>query len=214
MFFIATIPSVVLALAILKLPESPRWLVMRGHLKDAKQVLLKVSNNNEEAESRLHDIKLAVGIDPNCNEDIATFKQDAGDQGATSKDKLLLATIGVGVTRTIFITASTFFINKAGRRKLLLTSVGGMIVALLGLGFALTIIVHQSHDQNAVWPLWLSIGVGVAVNRATNATVSMIFLSLKDAITIGEAFFLFAGRKSRDADVELQKTGKDGARVM
>nr|GEY82892.1 probable polyol transporter 6 [Tanacetum cinerariifolium] len=177
--------------------------------------------------------------------------------GVTSKDKLLLATIGVGVTRTIFITASTFFINKAGRRKLLLTSVGGMIVSLVGLGFALTIIVHQSHDQNAVWPLWLSIdicylyvvffsmglapvtwvysseifplklraqgaGVGVAVNRATYATMSMTFLSLKDAITIGGALFLFAemeqvftrGRKSRDADVELQKTGKDGARVM
>nr|GEZ07691.1 probable polyol transporter 6 [Tanacetum cinerariifolium] len=199
-----------------------------GHLKDAKQVLLKVSNNNEEAESRLHVIKLAVRVDPNCNEDIATFKQDARGQGVTSKDKLLLATIGVGVTRTIFITSSTFFINKAGRRKLLLTSVGGMIVALVGLGFGLTIIVHQSRDQNAVWPLWLSIdtcylyvmffsmgpapvtlvysseifplklraqgaGVGVAVNRATNATMSMTFLSLKDAITIGGALFLFAG---------------------
>ncbi|GJV69229.1 probable polyol transporter 6 [Tanacetum coccineum] len=326
MFFIAAIPSVVLALAILKMPESPRWLVMRGHLKDAKQVLLKVTNNKEEAESRLHDIKLAVGIDPNCNEDIVTFKQDTRGQGVwkelllrptppvrwvllaaigihffehatgieavvlysprifkkagvTSKDKLLLATIGVGVTKTIFITASTFFIDKAGRRKLLLTSVGGMIVALLGLGFALTI-VDQSHDQNVVWALWLSIatcylyvmffsmglapvtwvysseifplklraqgaGVGVAVNRATNATVSMTFLSLIDAITIGGAFFLFAGmsvlawiffffflpetkgrsleemeqvftrgRKSRDTDVELQKTGKDGVRVM
>nr|GEX67699.1 probable polyol transporter 6 [Tanacetum cinerariifolium] len=154
-----------------------------------------------------------------------------------------------------------------------------MIVSILGLGFALTI-VDQSHDQNVVWALWLSIatcylyvmffsmgivlvtwvysseifplklkaqgaGVVVAVKRATNATVSMTFLSLIDAIIIGGAFFVFVGmsvmawiffffflpetkgrsleemeqvftrgRLSKDTDVELQKTGMDGARVI
>nr|XP_043607642.1 probable polyol transporter 6 [Erigeron canadensis] len=274
MFIIATIPSIALALGILKMPESPRWLVMRGHLRDAKQVLLEVSHTKEEAQSRLQDIKLAAGIDLNCNDDHVTLKQQTRGKGVwkelllrptppvrwmllaaigihffehatgieavilysprifkkagvKSKDKLLLATIGVGVTKTIFITISTFFIDKAGRRKLLLTSVGGMIVALLGLGMALTI-VNQAHDQKVVWALWLSIatcylyvmffslglapvtwvysseifplklraqgaGIGVAVNRATNATVSMTFLSMSNAITIGGAFFLFAG---------------------
>lgn len=274
MFTIAAIPSLGLAVGILVMPESPRWLVMRGRLRDAKNVLLKVSNTKEEAQSRLEDIKLAVGIDPNCSDDFVTLKQQTVGKGVwkelilrptppvrwvllaaigihffehatgieavvlysprifkkagvTSKDKLLLATIGVGVTKTVFITASTFFIDKAGRRKLLLTSVAGMLVALLGLGFALTI-VHQSHDQRVVWALWLSIAtcyiyvmffsiglapvtwvysseifplklraqgasIGVAVNRATNATVSMTFLSLINAITIGGAFFMFAG---------------------
>ena len=35
--------------------------------------------------------------------------------------------------------------------------------------------------------------IGVAVNRLTNATISMSFLSIYKAITIGGAFFMFAG---------------------
>ncbi|KAL2498466.1 putative polyol transporter 6 [Abeliophyllum distichum] len=35
--------------------------------------------------------------------------------------------------------------------------------------------------------------ISVAVNRMMNATVSMTFLSLSDAITIGGAFYLYAG---------------------
>ncbi|XP_071694927.1 probable polyol transporter 6 [Rutidosis leptorrhynchoides] len=273
MFLIATVPSIGLALGVLLMPESPRWLVMQGHLGDAKTVLSEVSNTKEEAQSRLHDIKLAVGIESNCDNDIVTLKQQTGGKGVWKElllrptppvrwvllaaigihffehatgieavilygpkiftkagvkhDKLFLANIGIGLTKLVFITASTFYIDKAGRRRLLLTSVGGMIVALSALGFALTI-VHQSHDQKVVWALWLSIAtcylyvmffsiglgpitwvysseifplklraqgasIGVAVNRATNATVSMTFLSSTNAITIGGAFFLFAG---------------------
>ena len=35
--------------------------------------------------------------------------------------------------------------------------------------------------------------LGVAVNRVTNGVISMTFISLYEAITIGGAFFLFAG---------------------
>ncbi|KHN36113.1 Putative polyol transporter 6, partial [Glycine soja] len=142
--------------------------------------------------------------------------------GVTSKDKLLLTTIG-----------PLFFIHRVGRRPLLLVSNGGMICIINAvLGFSLTM-VDTSHEE-LLWALSLSIvkillkyllklqhiyvaffnlGLGpitwvyssqifplklrakgasieVAVNRLTNAAISMSFISIYNAITIGGAFFL------------------------
>ncbi|XVF15735.1 hypothetical protein REPUB_Repub09cG0181300 [Reevesia pubescens] len=273
MLGIAAIPSLILAFGIMKMPESPRWLVLEGRLRDARNILLLISNSKEEAESRFQSIKEAAGIDPNCIEDVIKppsihhgqgvwkelfvrptptvrwilvaalgihfFEHATGIEavilysprifnkaGVTNKSKLLIATVGVGLTKTTFILIATIFLDRVGRRRLLLTSVGGMVVALTTLGFALTM-VQQSGEQlywalglciastyifvaffsiglgpitwvysSEIWPLKLraqGASVGVAVNRLMNAVVSMSFISIYKAITIGGAFFMFAG---------------------
>ncbi|KAK1363588.1 putative polyol transporter 6 [Heracleum sosnowskyi] len=272
MLGLAAVPSLLLAFFILRLPESPRWLVMQGRLGEAKRVLLQVSNSEHEAQVRFSDIKSAAGIDENCTGDNVKVKNSNGQNiwkelilrpsppvrwmllaaigihffehatgieavvlygprifkkaGIHSKNKLLLAQVGTGITRIIFITIATFLLDKVGRRKLLLTSVGGMIFALVGLGLGLTIVEHSK--EKLVWALSLCIGatytyvmffsvglapitwvysseifplrlraqghsIGVAVNRLMNATISITFISIYKAITIGGAFFMFAG---------------------
>ncbi|XP_030975619.1 probable polyol transporter 6 [Quercus lobata] len=273
MLGIAAIPSLALAFGIVKMPESPRWLVMQGRLGDAKKILLRVSNTKEEAEARFRDIKTAAGIDENCLEDIVKlpsknrgegvwkelllrpspsvrwilmaaigihfFEHATGIEavvlysprifktaGITGKDKLLLATVGVGLTKATFILIATLFLDKFGRRRLLLTSTSGMVLALTILGFSLTMVEHS--EERLVWALSLSIvatytyvaffsiglgpitwvysseifplklraqgaSIGVAVNRVMNAVVSMSFISIYKAITIGGSFFIFAG---------------------
>jgi len=99
----------------------------------------------------IHFFQQASGIDAVVLYSPKIFDK-AGIKGDTH---LLLATIAVGFVKTMFILVATFMLDRYGRRPLLLTSVGGMVVSLLTLAVSLTIIDHSNTKLN--WAIGLSI---------------------------------------------------------
>ncbi|PKA58197.1 Polyol transporter 5 [Apostasia shenzhenica] len=67
--------------------------------------------------------------------------------GLKTNSKKLGATVAVGFTKTIFILVSTFFLDRVGRRPLLLSSAGGMILSLLALASALFVIDRRPEGE-------------------------------------------------------------------
>ncbi|XP_039777802.1 polyol transporter 5-like isoform X2 [Panicum virgatum] len=60
MFAAGALPPVFLAAGVLAMPESPRWLVMRGRHGEARAVLARTSDTPAEADLRLEEIKQVV----------------------------------------------------------------------------------------------------------------------------------------------------------
>ncbi|XP_042449028.1 polyol transporter 5-like [Zingiber officinale] len=271
MLGVGAIPSVFLTVGVLAMPESPRWLVLRGRLREASRVLKMISDTPDEARLRLEEIKAAAGIPAECDDDctvhrgsadlekavwkelllrptpavrrmlltavgIHFFQQASGidsvvlysprvfeKAGIREKNKLLETTVAVGFTKTLFILVATFLLDRVGRRPLLLGSTGGMLFSLLGLGIGLTLVDHGREAAVGLcvasiltYVAFFSIGMGpitwvygseilplrvraqgasiaVAVNRVTSGIITMTFISLYKAITIGGSFFLYAG---------------------
>ena len=81
MLGLAAIPSTIMLVGFLNLPESPRWLAMNGHSQKALAVLEMIRNSEEEARDELREIVNALPLGAG-----AESAEDAGDYGTPSHD--------------------------------------------------------------------------------------------------------------------------------
>jgi SP family galactose:H+ symporter-like MFS transporter len=168
MLGLAAVPSIILALAMWRLPSSPRWLVARGSMDKARSVLGRIRRPSE-IDAEVKEIKrslekqkgsgvllshpmlrmaLFVGIG------LAVFQQLTGINtviyyaptifefaGFKTAGFSILATVGVGLVNVAFTLLAIRLIDRVGRRPLLLGGVAGQIVGLVILGLAFQL--HQ-----------------------------------------------------------------------
>jgi sugar porter (SP) family MFS transporter len=164
MLGVAAIPGAVLAIGMLTVPRTPRWLMLRGHDGEARSVLERLREGDEDADvdAEVRDIEeanekergatvrrlvkpalrpmLAVGIV------LAIAQQFVGvntviyyaptilSDTGMGNSAALAGTLIVGVTNLVFTIVAVALLDKVGRRALLLTGTVGLLLGLLVLG--------------------------------------------------------------------------------
>jgi SP family xylose:H+ symportor-like MFS transporter len=158
MFFSGVIPSVIFLVLLLLIPETPRYLMIKGKDEEALKTIIKISGKEdalqlrEEIRDTLHEknapwlsfgfLIIFLGII------LSVLQQFVGinvvlyyagnifrNMGA-STDTSLLQTIIVGAINMLFTVIAVFTVDRFGRKPLMITGALIMAVSMLLLGFA------------------------------------------------------------------------------
>lgn len=154
MLGVQSIPAAIYTLFVLTIPRSPRWLISKSRLDEAKKVL-KIINPDEDPELLIAQIQDNNAETPDENIFmkkyrfplilaflVAFFNQMSGinaflyyaprifGEAGLGEKTALLSSIGIGVTNMIFTLLGVSLIDKVGRRTLMYIGSIGYIISL------------------------------------------------------------------------------------
>ncbi|MEO9140427.1 MAG: sugar porter family MFS transporter [Jatrophihabitans sp.] len=175
MLGLAALPGAALAVGMLTVPQTPRWLSEHGDEDQARSVLERLRDqdpdadvdqelreiteaSSEEKENGVKDLVsarirplLIIGLG------LALFQQFVGINTVIYYAPTILAdtgltnsssitqTVFVGITNVVFTVIAVLLLDRVGRRKLLLTGTVGLILALALLGVYFSSHTLQQH---------------------------------------------------------------------
>jgi len=159
------VPALALAIGMLRMPQSPRWLVMTGDDFAARATLARIRVDDPDTIDReLDEIRDSLDEKPGAWSELlkpvvraalvvgiglAVLQQVTGINtivyyaptiveftGVDSSSGALLASVGAGIINVGMTVVALRLLDRSGRRTLLLTGVSGMTLSLVALGAA------------------------------------------------------------------------------
>lgn len=172
---VAAFPAAAFLLMLFGIPRSPRWLVKKQRLEEAREVLRQIGEENYEQE--LQEIVQSIDAEHVTDErffsaryrlpiflavTIGLFNQLAGINAilyylndifaAAGFNKVSsdLQSVAIGATNLIFTMIAMMLIDRAGRKVLLLIGSVGTALCLAGVAW---IFLNHRHEELLVWLL-------------------------------------------------------------
>ncbi|WP_462359349.1 sugar porter family MFS transporter [Bacteroides finegoldii] len=157
-----TLPAILFFIIIFFIPESPRWLIVRGQERKAVNILERIYNSITEAMSQLKETQSVLTAETSSEWSllmkpgilkaviigvcIAILGQFMGvnavlyygpsifeNAGLSGGDSLFYQVL-VGLVNTLTTILALVIIDKVGRKKLVYYGVSGMVVSLILIG--------------------------------------------------------------------------------
>ncbi|WP_110669103.1 sugar porter family MFS transporter [Salinicola halophilus] len=198
MLGIEVVPALIYTLALVKVPESPRWLILaRGDTRTASQTLRQIDPTGD-IDGKIEEIQAADREDAKTQSRffarrlrlpitlaflIAFFNQFTGinfvlyyaprilESAELGASAALLSTAGIGLIMVLFTLLGMALIDRLGRRTLLLIGSVGYIVSL-------AIISHAFFTGNLGGTLIpLQLCLFVAAHGISQGTVIWVYIS-------------------------------------
>lgn len=157
MFVAGAVPALAFLILLFFVARSPRWLVKTGNIQEAREVLESLTDNTD-IDRMIDDIKqsisgevvdhikylfrkpylrlMLIGIGVGMFNQftgiaiVMIYSSDIFRAAGFTTESAILQTVIVGLTNLVFTIAAMFFIDRIGRKKMLLFGSIGMSIFL------------------------------------------------------------------------------------
>jgi sugar porter (SP) family MFS transporter len=204
MFAVEAFPAAAFFFLLFLNPLSPRWLVAKNRIEEAKIVLDRCGSDTGDVDAEIKEIQLSLDIEHHSLQEpffckkylkpillavlIAMFNQLSGinalmyyaphifKMAGAAAESAMLQTVAVGGTNLIFTMAALAVIDFFGRRKLMLVGSIGYILSLGTTAWAFYSYGTEFTDSGSMIVL-ISLLVFIASHAFGQGAVIWVFIS-------------------------------------
>jgi sugar porter (SP) family MFS transporter len=199
MLFSGSVPAVAFFLMLFFIRKSPRWLVKKGRIDEARETIEELSSHEIDTEQTLKEIEESINLE-NAGKRVNLFKRpyrriifiglwvgiisqltgigvvfyysaQIFSIAGFSPDTSMLQSVILGLTNLIFTILAMAVIDKVGRKKLLLVGQLGMVTVLGLFAFGLL-----TGDIRGIWLVALLVAY-IAFFASSMGVVIWVILS-------------------------------------